>query len=74
VLLGLAQSHKLYTMKSAFKHDIGSHNSVLVTAEEIEIMGETLKMVVFFVSPFIMQSTVELARSKGVLIKSAWGV
>jgi len=34
------------------------------------VMGETLKMIVFFVSPAIMRSAMELARDKGVLIKS----
>jgi hypothetical protein len=70
VLLELTQSHKLHTMKKTFKNDIGLATDLLVTEEEIEIMGETLKMVVFFVSPAIMQSTIWLAHDKGVLIKS----
>lgn len=71
VLLDLTQSHKLHSMKRAFKQDIGSHNHILVTEGDIEIMGETLKMIVFYVSPHIMRCTMELAQSKGVLIKSA---
>jgi hypothetical protein len=70
VLLELAQSHKLYSMKSTFRHDIGLHNDIRVSEEEIEAMGETLKAVVFFVSPAIMRGAMELARDKGVLIKS----
>jgi hypothetical protein len=70
VLLELTQSHKLQTMKGTFKHDIGLHRSLLVTEEEIVAMGETLKGVVFFVSPHIMRSTMELARSKSVLIET----
>jgi len=68
VLLELAQSHKLYTMKASFKHDIGSSSAILVTEEEIQAMGETLKMIVFFVSPHIMRSAMELARDEGVLV------
>jgi hypothetical protein len=70
VLLQLTQSHKLQTMKVAFKNDIGLSSDIRVTEEEIEVMGETLKMTVFFVSPAIMRSAMELARDKGVLIKS----
>ena len=70
VLLELTQSHKGQTMKAAFRYDIGLHRDLLVTEEEIEAMGETLKMIVFFVSPAIMRSAMELARDKGVLIKS----
>jgi hypothetical protein len=51
VLLELTQSHKLETLKAAFNHDIGTHDRIRVTEKEIEIMGETLKMIVFFVSP-----------------------
>jgi hypothetical protein len=67
VLLELTQSHKLQTMKPAFK-DIGFHKDIYVTEGEIEAMGETLKMIVFFVSPHIMRTAMELARSKNVLI------
>jgi hypothetical protein len=70
VLLELTQSHKLYSMKASFKYDIGLHNDIGVSEEEIEIMGETLKSVVFFVTPAIMRGAMELARDKGVLIKS----
>ena len=69
VLLELTQSHKLQTMKPAFR-DIGFHKDIYVTEGEIEAMGETLKMIVFFVSPHIMRSAMELARSKGVLVQT----
>jgi hypothetical protein len=69
VLLELTQSHKLQTMKPAFKA-IGFHKDIYVTEGEIEAMGETLKMIVFFVSPHIMRTTMELARSQGVLIET----
>lgn len=69
VLLELTQAHKLQTMKPAFKNDIGTAPAILVTVEEIEAMGETLKMIVFFVSPHIMRTAMELARDKGVLIQ-----
>ena len=74
VLLELTQSHKLQTMKLALKGDglyNCLHDDVLVTQEEVEAMGETLKMIVFFVSPAIMRSAMELAYKKGVLIKSS---
>jgi hypothetical protein len=71
VLLELTQSHKLQTIKTAFKNDIGLARDLLVTGEEIEAMGETLKMVIFFVSPAIVRSAIELARDKGVLAKSS---
>jgi hypothetical protein len=68
VLLDLTQSHKFQTLKTAFKHDIGCHDRIRVTEEEIVIMGEALKMVVFFVSPAILHSTMVLARDRDVLI------
>ena len=71
VLLELTQSYKLQAMKNAFKKDIGCHYDIRVTQEEIETMGETLKMVVFFVSPAILRATMELAQEKGVLIEPA---
>lgn len=67
VLLRLTQSHKYYCIKGAFDHDIGTSDRLLVTEQEIEAMGETLKMIVFFVSPAIMRAAMELARDKGVL-------
>jgi hypothetical protein len=70
VLLELTQSHKLQAVKKAFKKDVGLASDLLVTEEEIEAMGETLKMVVFYVSPAILRSTMELAYNKGVLAKS----
>jgi hypothetical protein len=73
VLLELTQSHKLETFKRSFNHDIGLSSALLVTEQEIEAMGETLKMIVFFVSPAIMRSAMELARSRGVLLQpSGW--
>lgn len=70
VLLQLTQGHKFQTLKSGFKNDIGLSDYLLVTEAEIEAMGETLKMIVFYVSPHIMRSAMELAREKGVLIAS----
>lgn len=76
VLLELTQSHKFQSMRNAFKYNVSRNLDFLdfmVTEGEIEAMGETLKMVVFFVSPAIMRSTIELARDKGVLaIPSKW--
>jgi hypothetical protein len=73
VLLELTQSHKLETLKRSFNHDIGLSSALLVTEQEIEAMGETLKMIVFFVSPAIMRSAMELARVRGVLLQpSGW--
>lgn len=73
LLLDLTQSHKLYSLKPVFKHDIGLHDLIQVTEEEIAIMGETLKSIVFFVSPAIMRDAMVLARARGVLISpSGW--
>lgn len=70
MLLELTQSHKLQTMKATFKHDIGLSSALRVTEQEIEVMGETLKAIVFFVSPAIMRSAMELARVRGVLLQT----
>jgi hypothetical protein len=71
VLLDLTQSHKFQTLKGSLKDGSNrTHDDILVTEQEIENMGETLKMVVFFVSPAIMRSAMELARDKGVLLQS----
>lgn len=73
VLLDLTQSLKYQQVKRAFPEDISTHGRLLVTQEEIENMGETLKMIVFFVSPAIMREAIELARDKGVLrFESNW--
>jgi len=78
VLLQLTQSHKLYSRMNTFTKEVGlnmkvTHSDVLVTEEEIQTMGDTLKMIVFFVSPHIMRSTMELALRKGVLLQpSRW--
>ena len=73
VLLELTQSHKLNTLKATFNYDLGLARELRVTEEEIEAMGETLKMIVFFVSPAIMRDAMELAHQKGVLLKpSGW--
>ena len=73
MLLELTQSYKLQTLKAAFKHDIGLSSALRVTEEEIEAMGETLKAIVFFVSPAILRATMELAHVRGVLLKpSGW--
>jgi hypothetical protein len=69
VLLELTQSHKYQTLKESFAHDIGYSGELLVTEQDIVAMGETLKAIVFFVSPAIMRSTMELARDKGVLFQ-----
>jgi len=74
VLLELTQSHKYQQIKGSFQKDIGLHSRLLVTCGDIENMGETLKMIVFFVSPAIMREAIELAREKGVLrIENTWG-
>lgn len=73
VLLELTQSHKLQTLKATFKHDIGLSSALIVTEDDIAAMGETLKAIVFFVSPAIMRSAMELAHVRGVLLKpSGW--
>lgn len=73
MLVELTQSHKLQTLKAAFKHDIGCHDKIQITEEEIAIMGETLKAIVFFVSPAIMRDAMILAHARGVLIPpSGW--
>ncbi len=73
VLLELTQSLKHQQVKRTFPQDIGLHSKLLVTQEEIEDMGETLKMVVFFVSPAIMREAIELAKEKGVLrLEANW--
>jgi hypothetical protein len=73
MLLELTQSHKLQVTKQTFKHDIGLSSALLVSEQEIEAMGETLKAIVFFVSPAIMRSAMELARLRGVLLQpSGW--
>jgi|SRR5579863_2777741 len=73
VLLELTQSLKYQQAKRSFPKDIGLHSRLMVTQEDIEDMGESLKMIVFFVSPAIMREAIELAREKGVLrIESTW--
>jgi hypothetical protein len=67
VLLELAQSHKYQEVKRSFPQDIGLHSRLVVTQEDIENMGETLKMIVFFVSPAIIRGAIELAKEKSVL-------
>lgn len=69
VLLQLTQSYKYRRTKHAFLNGINViHNDMMVTQEEIEDMGETLKMIVFFVSPAIMRSAVYLAKERSRLI------
>jgi hypothetical protein len=73
VLLELAQSHKYQEVKRSFPQDIGLHSRLVVTQEDIENMGETLKMIVFFVSPAIIRGAIELAKEKSVLgVESNW--
>jgi hypothetical protein len=73
VLLELTQSHKYQEVKRSFQQDIGLHSKLVVTQEDIENMGETLKMIVFFVSPAIIRGAVELAKEKSVLgVNSNW--
>jgi|HubBroStandDraft_1064217.scaffolds.fasta_scaffold80799_5 hypothetical protein len=67
VLLELTQSHKYQEIKRTFSQDIGPHNRLVVSQQDIENMGETLKMIVFFVSPAIIRGAVELAKEKSVL-------
>jgi len=71
VLLELTQSHKFQEVKRSFPQDIGLHSRLIVTQEDIENMGETLMMIVFFVSPAIIRATIELAKEKNVLGVSA---
>jgi hypothetical protein len=73
VLLHLTQSHKYQEVKRLFPQDIGLHSRLVITQEDIENMGETLKMIVFFVSPAIIRGAIELAKEKSVLgVESNW--
>jgi len=73
VLLELTQSHKYQQVKRSFPQDIGLHSRLVISQEDIENMGETLKMIVFFVSPAIIRGAVELAKEKSVLgVNSNW--
>jgi len=73
VLLHLTQSHKYQEVKRNFPQDIGLHSRLVITQEDIENMGETLKMIVFFVSPAIIRGAIELAKEKSVLgVESNW--
>jgi len=73
VLLELTQSHKYQEVKRSFPQDIGLHSRLVISQEDIENMGETLKMIVFFVSPAIIRGAVELAKEKSVLgVNSNW--
>ncbi len=67
VLLELTQSLKHQQTKRTFSQDVGLHSHLLITQEDIEDMAETLKMIVFFISPAIIRETIELARDNGVL-------
>jgi hypothetical protein len=68
VLLELTQSLKGQQVKRAFNDDIGLHSALMVTQEEIENMGEALKMIVFVVTPSVMREAMYLAQKRGVLI------
>lgn len=68
VLLELAQSHKLATLKRSVKYDLGTHDQIKVSSEDIEIMGDTLKFTVFYIPAIAYRQAVELARDRGVLI------
>lgn len=73
VLLHLTQSHKYQEVKRTFPQDIGLHSRLVISQEDIENMGETLKMIVFFVSPAIIRGAIELAKEKSVLgVNSNW--
>jgi len=73
VLLQLTQSHKYQEVKRSFPQDIGLSSRLVITQEDIENMGETLKMLVFFVSPAIIREAVLLAKEKSVLgVESDW--
>jgi hypothetical protein len=73
VLLELTQSHKYQEVKRTFPQDIGLHSRLVISQEDIENMGETLKMIVFFVSPAIIRGAIELAKEKSVLgVESNW--
>jgi hypothetical protein len=73
VLLELTQSHKYQEVKRTFPQDIGLHSRLVISQQDIENMGETLKMIVFFVSPAIIRGAIELAKEKSVLgVESNW--
>jgi hypothetical protein len=72
LLLELTQCYKFEQIKRTFATPI-LHVELLVTQEDIENMGETLKMIVFFVSPAIIRGAIDLAKVKNVLrIESNW--
>lgn len=68
VLLELAQSHKLATLKRSFKYDIGLHDAIKVSQEDIENMGDTLKSILFYIPTNAYREAIELADERGVLI------
>jgi hypothetical protein len=70
-LLDLAQSHKFHSIRASFKHDIGLHDTIKVTEEDIEVMAESLKGVVFYIPVSAYREAMELARERGVLIETA---
>jgi hypothetical protein len=70
-LLDLAQSHKLASLKRSFSYDIGVHDKIKVTEEDIEIMGDTLKSIVFYIPTNAYREAMELARERGVLIETS---
>lgn len=69
VLLELAQSHKLYSMKRHFSYDIGTHDKIKVSREDIENMADTLKFIVFYVPCVAYREAEEIARARGVFIE-----
>jgi hypothetical protein len=66
-LLDLAQGHKLAELKRSFGHDIGTHDKIKVTEEDIENMGDALKSIVFYIPVNAYREAMLLARERGVL-------
>lgn len=64
LLLELAQKYKFEQIRRKRKNAVGVNK---VTRDDIENMGETLKMIVFFVSPAIIREAIDLAEVRGVL-------
>lgn len=67
LLLTLTKELKSHQVSRCLKKEDLSSKEIVVTEEEIYIMGHTLKFHVFFVTPSIMQEAVRLAKTQGCL-------
>jgi len=66
LLLELTQSYEYHETDM----HTGYHTDLCVTERDIEVMAESMKSILFFVTPACMRAAMELARDRGKLIGS----